>query len=61
MGEVCSTHERGRKFIVLFGRRETQWPLGRSRRGWKGNIQTDVTDRGFKRVDLLRLAENTND
>lgn len=47
MGEVCSTHERGKKFIVLFGRRETQWPLGRSRRGWKGNIQTDVTGRGL--------------
>ena len=33
--------------MVLFGRRETQWPLGRSRRGWKGNLETDVTDTGL--------------
>jgi hypothetical protein len=47
MGEVCSTHERGKKCIVLFGRRETKWPLERSRCGWKGNIKKDVTDRGL--------------
>ena len=45
MGEVCSTHERYKKRVVLFGRRETKWPLGRSSRRWKGNIQTDITDR----------------
>jgi len=61
MGETCSTHVTGKKFIILFGRRETQWLLGRSRRGWKGNIEMDVTDRGLWRVDLLQLAENKND
>jgi hypothetical protein len=47
MGEICSTYERGKKIIILFGRRETQWLLGRSRPGWKDNIQMDVTDRGL--------------
>jgi hypothetical protein len=43
-------------YRILVGRRDGKRPLGRPRRGWKGNIEMDLQEVGWGGMDWIDLA-----
>jgi hypothetical protein len=50
--------ERRGAYRVLVGKPEGKRPLGRTRRRWEDNINTDLREVGWGCVDLIGLAQD---
>jgi hypothetical protein len=59
MGGACSAYgERRSVYRVLVGKTEGKRPLGRPRRRWEDNIQTDLQEVGYRCMDWIDLAQD---
>jgi hypothetical protein len=59
MGWACSAYgERRGVYSVLVGKPEIKRPLGRPRRGWENNINTDLQEVGCDGMDWIELAQD---
>jgi hypothetical protein len=54
MGEMISAYK------LYIGKREGKRPCGRPRRRWKDIIRMGLREIGWEVVDLMQLAQNTN-
>jgi hypothetical protein len=50
--------EKGNAYRVLVGKPEGRRPLGRRRRNWLNNINTDLLEIGWGGVDWIDLAQD---
>jgi len=57
-GDVAVMGERRGAYRVLVGRHEGWRPLGRPRRRWEGNIETDLKKWGKGGRDWVGLAQD---
>jgi hypothetical protein len=59
MGGACGTYGGERKYTQGFGSEtEEKRPLGTPKRRWENNIQMDLKEMGWKRVQWINLAED---
>jgi hypothetical protein len=60
MGRACSTNgEKRNAYRILVGNPEEKRPLGRTRRTWVDNIETDLRETGLDGMDWLDLAQDS--
>jgi hypothetical protein len=52
--------ERRSVYRVLVGKHEGKRPLGRPRREWEDNIETDLQEVGYGGMYWIELAQNRN-
>ena len=59
MGGACSAYGgEERRIRGLVGKPERKRPLGRSRRRWEDNINTDLQEVGCGGMDWIELAQD---
>jgi hypothetical protein len=59
MGRACGKNGSEKKCIQGFGgKSEGKNPLGRRRRRWEDNINTDIRERGCGGLDRINLAQD---
>jgi len=59
MGESCSAYGEGRGvYRVLMGKTEGRRPMGRPRRRWEDNIETNLQEMGCGGTDWIDLAQD---
>jgi hypothetical protein len=51
---------RGNAYRILVGKSEGRRPLGRPRHWWVDNIKMDLREIGWDGVDLVNLAQDTD-
>ena len=59
-GYVAREEESRNAYRVLVERPEVKRPLGRPRRRWEDNIKMDLRKEGCDAVDLINLAQDSN-
>jgi hypothetical protein len=60
MGGACSTHGRDVNAHILVGKPEGKRPLGRPRRKEEDKIGMDLREIGWKCVDRIHLAQDSD-
>jgi hypothetical protein len=58
MGGECSTNGGG--YRILVGKPEGKRPLGRPRRRWMDNIKMVIKEIGWDGVDLMDMAQDSD-
>jgi hypothetical protein len=52
--------EKRNAYRILVGKSEGKRPLGRLRRRWVDNIKMDLREIGWNRVDMIDMAQDTD-
>jgi hypothetical protein len=61
MGGTYGTNGRDEKFIhILVGKRGGKRPLGTPWRRWEDKIKTDLRERGWKVVEWMHVAQDSD-
>jgi hypothetical protein len=61
MGGACSTYgEREDTYMVLVEKPQAKRPLRRPRRRWEDNIKMDLQKVGWRGVDWIDLAQDSD-